>query len=55
MTDKDAILQSAGVPIYTVVHTAVDADHGEFPDPVNFGSFLSYLLSIVFPQIRSVR
>ena len=42
MTDKDAILQSAGVPIYTVVHTAVDADHGEFPDPVNFGSFLSY-------------
>ena len=24
------------------MHTAVDADHGEFPGPVNYGSFLSY-------------
>ena len=40
MLSKENEYKSAVVTVYTIVHTAADADHGEFPDPVHYGSFL---------------
>ena len=42
MADKEEIIESGVLPIYTIIHTAVDVDRGQFPGPANFGSFLSH-------------
>ena len=41
MTGIEDKYRNSPISVFTIVHTAADADHGVFQDPVNYGSFLS--------------